>query len=101
MNNLKEKVIAVLSEIYDPEIPVNIWELGLIYDVKVQNDHDVVITMTLTSPNCPVAENLPADVKEKVSAIDGVGEVTVSITFDPPWDMDRMSDAAKLELGFM
>lgn len=101
MEELKNKIIEVLSHVYDPEIPVSIWELGLIYDISVAGNSDVDIVMTLTAPNCPVAESLPAEVKEKVSAIDSIGKVNVNITFDPPWSMDRMSDAAKLELGFM
>ncbi len=101
MEQLKEKVIEKLSGIFDPEIPVNIWELGFIYDIDVKENRDVDILMTLTAPNCPVAESLPLEVQEEVSKIENIGKVTVNITFDPPWDMDKLSDAAKLELGFM
>lgn len=101
MEELKEKVIEKLSGIFDPEIPVNIWELGFIYNIEVKENRDVDILMTLTAPNCPVAESLPLEVQEEVSKIENIGKVTVNITFDPPWDMDKLSDAAKLELGFM
>ena len=96
-----EKIVEVLKTIYDPEIPVDIYELGLIYDVFVNEDRDVKILMTLTSPNCPVAESLPMEVKEKVQSIDEVHETLVEITFDPPWNQDMMSEVAKLELGFL
>lgn len=96
-----EKAIDVLRSIYDPEIPVDIYELGLIYDVQVSTDVDIKILMTLTSPNCPVAESLPEEVKEKVRAIDEVNDVEVEITFDPPWTKDMMSEEAQLELGFL
>ncbi|MEQ9263339.1 MAG: SUF system Fe-S cluster assembly protein [Owenweeksia sp.] len=96
-----EQVVEVLRAIYDPEIPVDIYELGLIYDVQVSSDLDIKILMTLTSPNCPVAESLPEEVKEKVRSIDDVKEVEVEITFDPPWTKDMMSEEAKLELGFL
>jgi len=99
--NLGEKIVKVLKGIYDPEIPVDIYELGLIYDVMVNEDMDVKILMTLTSPNCPVAESLPAEVEQKIKAIDGVKEVEVEITFDPPWSKDLMSEEAKLELGML
>lgn len=95
----KEQIIEVLSTIYDPEIPVNIWELGFIYNIEIQPDNIVNILMTLTAPNCPVAESLPVEVKEKVSAIEGVAGVSLRLTFDPPWEMERMSEAAKIELG--
>ena len=98
---LGEKIVEVLKTIYDPEIPVDIYELGLIYDVFVNEDRDVKILMTLTSPNCPVAESLPMEVKEKVQSIDKVHETLVEITFDPPWNQDMMSEVAKLELGFL
>jgi protein containing DUF59 len=98
---LGEKIVEVLKTIYDPEIPVDIYELGLIYDVFVNEDRDVKILMTLTSPNCPVAESLPMEVKEKVQSIDEVHETLVEITFDPPWNQDMMSEVAKLELGFL
>ena len=98
---LGEKIVEVLKTIYDPEIPVDIYELGLIYDVFVNEDRDVKILMTLTSPNCPVAESLPMEVKEKVQSIAEVHETLVEITFDPPWNQDMMSEVAKLELGFL
>lgn len=98
---LGEKVVDVLRTIYDPEIPVDIYELGLIYDVEVSTELDVKILMTLTSPNCPVAESLPEEVKEKVRSIDEVNDVELELTFDPPWDKDMMSEEAKLELGFL
>ncbi|MGB0176463.1 MAG: SUF system Fe-S cluster assembly protein [Owenweeksia sp.] len=96
-----EQVVEVLRSIYDPEIPVDIYELGLIYDVQVSTDLDIKILMTLTSPNCPVAESLPEEVREKVRSINEVKEVEVEITFDPPWTKDMMSEEAKLELGFL
>lgn len=98
---LGEKIVKVLKGIYDPEIPVDIYELGLIYDVMVNTDNEVRILMTLTSPNCPVAESLPREVEEKVSAIDTVKSAEVEITFDPPWSKDLMSEEAKLELGML
>lgn len=98
---MREKVIEVLNTIYDPEIPVNIWELGFIYKLEVSETNDVSILMTLTAPNCPVAESMPEEVKKKVSDIEGVGDVKVEITFDPPWEMDMMTEAAKLELGLI
>ena len=98
---LGEKIVKVLKTIFDPEIPVDIYELGLIYDVFVNEDFDAKVLMTLTSPNCPVAESLPAEVEEKVKSIKGINEVEVEMTFDPPWTKDLMSDEAKLELGFL
>ena len=98
---LGEDVIRVVSTIYDPEIPVNIYELGLIYDVQVSDEGDVHITMTLTSPNCPVAESLPVEVEEKVKTLKEVKTSKVEITFEPSWDKDMMSEEAKLELGFL
>ncbi|MGS2762570.1 SUF system Fe-S cluster assembly protein [Sinomicrobium sp. M5D2P9] len=98
---LGEKIVKVLKTIYDPEIPVDIYELGLIYDVFVNEDYDVKILMTLTTPNCPVAETLPVEVEEKVKSIDGLKDVEVEITFDPPWNQDLMSEEAKLELGLL
>ena len=100
-NALGEKIVTVLKTIYDPEIPVDIYELGLIYDVFVNEDHDVKILMTLTTPNCPVAETLPVEVEEKVKSINEVKDAEVEITFDPPWTQDLMSEEAKLELGFL
>ncbi|MBQ3740562.1 MAG: SUF system Fe-S cluster assembly protein [Bacteroidales bacterium] len=98
---MKEKVIEVLNSIYDPEIPVNIWELGFIYKLEVNKNNDVYILMTLTAPNCPVAESLPMEVKTKVAMIPGVNKVEVEVTFDPPWEMEMMTEAAKLELGLL
>lgn len=98
---LKEKVIQAIKTVYDPEIPVDILELGLIYEVKVFPINNVFILMTLTSPACPSAGAIPAEVEEKVRAIEGVNEVTVELTFDPPYTQDMMSEVAKLELGFM
>ena len=100
-NELGKKVVKVLKTIYDPEIPVDIYELGLIYDVFLNEDNDVKILMTLTSPNCPVAESLPQEVKDKVAEIDGVKSSDVEMTFEPPWSKDLMSEEAKLELGFL
>lgn len=91
----------MLKTIFDPEIPVDIYELGLIYEVRISKENVVEIDMTLTSPNCPVAESLPKDVKEKVESVEGVTEAHVNIVFDPPWDKDMMSEEAKLELGFL
>jgi FeS assembly SUF system protein len=97
---LRNKVIEVLKTIYDPEIPVNIHEIGLIYEVNVDDEANVHILMTLTSPMCPVAESLPPEVEGKVAAVDGVTSAQVEVTWDPPWDPEMMSEAAKLELGF-
>lgn len=96
---LEAQVIEALRTVYDPEIPVNIYELGLIYDVKVDPPAAVEIRMTLTSPNCPAAGTLPGEVQEKVKSIPGVSDAKVEVVFDPPWDASRMSEAAKLELG--
>ena len=101
MEHLEDKIVAMLKTIYDPEIPVDIFELGLIYEVKVSDAGHVDIDMTLTSPNCPVAESMPNDVKEKVCSIEGINSAEVHIVFDPPWDKDMMSEEAKLELGFL
>lgn len=98
---LGEKIVNVLKTIFDPEIPVDIYELGLIYDVMINEDRDVKILMTLTTPNCPVAESLPLDIEEKVRSMKEVKEVEVEITFDPPWTQDLMSEEAKLELGLL
>ena len=100
-NVLGEKIVRVLKTIYDPEIPVDIYELGLIYDVFVNEDYDVKILMTLTTPNCPVAETLPLEVEEKIKSINEVKDAKVEITFDPPWSQDLMSEEAKLELGML
>lgn len=101
MVELENKIVEVLKTIYDPEIPVDIYELGLIYEVKIDADKNVIIDMTLTSPNCPVAETMPKEVEGKVGEIEGVTSATVAIVFDPPWDKDMMSEEAKLELGFL
>ena len=98
---LGEKIVKVLKTIFDPEIPVDIYELGLIYDVLVNEDQEVKILMTLTTPNCPVAETLPLEVEEKVKSIKMVKDAEVEITFDPPWSQDLMSEGAKLELGLL
>tara|TARA_B100001989_G_scaffold251106_1_gene229564 strand:+ start:1035 stop:1337 length:303 start_codon:yes stop_codon:yes gene_type:complete len=99
MNNLKDKIIGEIKKIYDPEIPVNIYELGLIYKIEINDDSKVFIEMTLTSPNCPVAESLPNSVKENILKIDGVKDVDLKLVWDPPWTKDKMSEAAKLELN--
>ena len=96
--NLKDKVIAEIKRIYDPEIPVNIYELGLIYDISVK-EKDISVKMTLTTPNCPVAESLPKEVKDSIMAIKEVGKVDLDLVWDPPWDKSMMSEAAKLELN--
>ena len=98
---LGEKIVKVLKSIYDPEIPVDIYELGLIYDVFVNEDSDVKILMTLTTPNCPVAESLPMEVEEKVKSLNEVKSAEVEITFDPPWTQELMSEEAKLDLGMI
>ena len=100
-NNIEDAVVEVLKTIYDPEIPVDVFELGLIYEVKVNDDYSVEIEMTLTSPNCPVAESLPKEVEDKVGEISGVKSSKVNVTFEPPWDQNMMSEEAKLELGFL
>ena len=100
-NVIGEKIITTIKTIFDPEIPVDIYELGLIYDIMVNENFDVKILMTLTTPNCPVAEPLPVDVEEKVKTVQGVKDVEVEITFEPPWSQDLMSDEAKLELGIL
>ena len=100
-NILGDAIIETLKTIYDPEIPVNIYELGLIYEIKLDDEHNVHILMTLTTPNCPVAESLPEEVKQKVSNIDGVKSVDLELTFEPPWTMDMLSEEAKLELGLI
>ena len=99
--DLGEKIVGVIKTIFDPEIPVDIYELGLIYDVFVNEDMDVKVLMTLTSPNCPVAETLPMEVEEKIRSIEEVRNAEVEITFDPTWTQDMMSEEAKLELGFL
>ena len=96
---LKEKIIEEIRKIYDPEIPVNIYELGLIYDIKVENKGIAKVKMTLTSPNCPVAESLPKEVEDSIMQVEGIEKVDLSLVWDPPWDKDMMSEAAKLELN--
>ena len=96
-----KKIIKTIKTIFDPEIPVDIYELGLIYDIMINENFDVKIMMTLTTPNCPVAETLPVDVEEKVKTVEGVNDVKVEITFEPAWSQDLMSDEAKLELGIL
>lgn len=98
---LKEQVVKTMKEVYDPEIPVDIYELGLIYDLKIFPVNNVYVLMTLTSPSCPAAGSLPGEVESKIREIPGVNEVSVELTFDPPYSTDMMSDEAKLELGFM
>ena len=98
---LGEKIVKVLKTIYDPEIPVDIYELGLIYDVFVNEDNNVKVIMTLTTPNCPVADSLPKEVEDKVKSLSEVTDAKVELTFEPPWNRDLMSDEAKLELGFL
>jgi FeS assembly SUF system protein len=99
-DDLQARVIAAIKTVYDPEIPVNIHELGLIYDLQVSPVGDVKVKMTLTAPNCPVAEYLPAQVKQRILGVEGVASADVEIVFDPPWDRSKMSDAAKFALGF-
>ena len=99
MSELKEKVISEIKKIYDPEIPVNIYELGLICNIDIDEKNKVNIDMTLTSPNCPVAESLPNSVKNNVLKVDGVSDVDLNLVWDPPWDKNKMSEAAKLELN--
>jgi len=98
---LEERVIDALCQIYDPEIPVNIFDLGLIYDVKADDNGNVTITMTLTTPHCPVAETMPGEVEMRALYVDGVQDATVNLVWDPPWDPSKMSEAAQLELGFL
>ncbi len=99
MSDIKNKIIEEIKKIYDPEIPVNIYELGLIYKIKVDEANRVNIDMTLTSPNCPVADSLPKEVKDSIMKIKGVSDVNLNLVWEPPWDKDRMSEAAKLELN--
>jgi len=96
---LKDQIIAEVKKIYDPEIPVNIYELGLIYDIKVENKNTAKVKMTLTSPNCPVAESLPKEVKDSIMQVEGIDKVDLDLVWDPPWDKTMMSEAAKLELN--
>jgi len=99
MSDLKEQIINEIKKIYDPEIPVNIYELGLIYKVEINDKNLVNIDMTLTSPNCPVAESLPKEVKDNILKVKGVSDVKLNLVWDPPWDKSKMSEAAKLELN--
>ena len=99
--DLYEQVIEALKDIYDPEIPVNIYDLGLIYDVEISPDHHARIKMTLTTPHCPVAESMPGEVELRVGSVPGIGDAEVELVWDPPWDPQRMSDEAKLELGML
>ena len=96
---LKEKIIKEIKKIYDPEIPVNIYELGLIYEIKVEKDNNVKVKMTLTTPNCPVAESLPKEVKDSIIQVKEVNDVDLELVWDPPWDKSMMSEAARLELN--
>ncbi len=98
---IEEKIVAMLKTVYDPEIPVNIYDLGLIYKIDVNEGGEVVIDMTLTAPNCPAADFIMEDVRQKVESIDGVNAATVNLVFEPEWDKDMMSEEAKLELGFL
>jgi FeS assembly SUF system protein len=99
--DLRDKVLAAIKTVYDPEIPVDIYELGLIYEINVYPVNNVYILMTLTSPSCPSAEVIPSEVEQKLKTIDGVNDVKIELTFDPPYSQDMMSEAAKLELGFL
>lgn len=98
---LKDEIIKVLKTVFDPEIPVDVYELGLIYEINVDPGNNVEVIMTLTSPSCPVAESLPAEIEQKVKDVEGVKEVKLELVFDPPWDMEMMSEEAKLELGML
>ena len=98
---LRAEVIAALREVYDPEIPLNVYDLGLIYRISIESNLDVSIDMTLTSPNCPVAGSLPGEVENAAQSVDGVGNVSIDVVWEPPWDMDRMGEAAKLQLGLL
>ena len=99
MSDIKSKVIEEIKKIFDPEIPVNIYELGLIYKIDVDNKNKVTVNMTLTTPNCPVAESLPKSVKDNIMKVGGVSEVDLKLVWDPPWDKSKMSEAARLELN--
>ena len=99
MSDIKNKVIEQIKKIYDPEIPVNIYELGLIYKIEVIDNNKINVDMTLTSPNCPVAESLPKQVKDNIMKVEGVSDVSLNLVWEPPWDKDKMSEAAKLELN--
>jgi FeS assembly SUF system protein len=99
--HLENKIVEILKTVFDPEISVNIYDLGLIYKINIDDDKNVKILMTLTSPNCPVAENIPAEVNEKIRTVEGIKDVEVELTFEPPWNKDMMSETALLELGFL
>ncbi|MGY6562931.1 MAG: SUF system Fe-S cluster assembly protein [Luteibaculaceae bacterium] len=99
--DLEAKIVEMLKTIYDPEIPVDVYELGLIYEIKVDDDYNAFIDMTLTSPSCPVAESMPKEVEDKVASVEGVTSAKVNLVFDPPWDKTMMSEEAQLELGFL
>ena len=98
---LEINVIEALRKVYDPEIPVNLYDLGLIYDLKIDENKNVYILMTLTTPNCPIAEDMPNIVRQEVLKVEGIKDVKVELTFDPPWDFEKLTDEAKLELGLM
>ncbi|PIQ48990.1 MAG: SUF system Fe-S cluster assembly protein [Cytophagales bacterium CG12_big_fil_rev_8_21_14_0_65_40_12] len=100
-DNLRDQVVAAIKTVYDPEIPVDVYELGLIYEINVFPVNNVYVLMTLTSPSCPAAEVIPEEVKQKIKAVEGVNDVEIELTFDPPFTQEMMSEAAKLELGFM
>ncbi len=100
-DELRERIVEALKSVYDPEIPVDIYELGLIYDVEISDDGDAVITMTLTTPHCPVAESMPAEVELRVLSVPGIRDAEVKLVWDPPWDPSKMSDEARLELGML
>ncbi|MCX6241991.1 MAG: SUF system Fe-S cluster assembly protein [Bacteroidetes bacterium] len=100
-NPFEQSVIDAMKRVFDPEIPINIYDLGLIYNLKIDDQHNVEILMTLTTPNCPIAEDMPGIVQEEVSRVEGVGKVKVELTFEPPWDMANLSEEAKVELGLI
>jgi FeS assembly SUF system protein len=100
-SELKEEIIKAIKSVYDPEIPVDVWELGLIYDLKIFPVNNVYVEMTLTSPSCPSAGTIPAEVEQKIREVEGINDVSVELTWDPPYSQDMMSEEAKLELGFM
>ena len=101
IENLRDKVLAAIKLVYDPEIPVDVYELGLIYEISIYPVNNVFVLMTLTSPNCPSAEFIPSEVKEKIQQVEGINNVEVEVTFEPPYTQDMMSEVAKLELGFL
>ncbi|HID39295.1 MAG TPA: SUF system Fe-S cluster assembly protein [Calditrichaeota bacterium] len=101
IETLRQKAVDILKTVYDPEIPVDIWELGLVYDVSVDDEGNAHIVMTLTTPNCPAAESLPAQVKHRVGQIEGIKDVDVEVVWEPPWNPQMMSEAARLQLGYM